>query len=171
MKTQIINEYPRKWNWHHWQKPSQIDKIFRKEEYQWKGCLNMEVDSQKRSDYLLLIQARLYGWSGSIADRELSSTRCYHSGRVCRCLVSSGYKIAETGLFIFVCIHVITRDLPLCAYRSASLSCNGNRFALRIISSHRCLLVCYCICWWIFNINRHFWSGCRYICGDTKSGN
>ena len=30
----------------------------------------MEVipeDSQKRSDYLLLIQARLYGWSGSIA--------------------------------------------------------------------------------------------------------
>ena len=32
----------------------------------------MEVipeDSQKRSDYLLLIQARLYGWSGSIADK------------------------------------------------------------------------------------------------------
>jgi len=29
----------------------------------------MEVDSQKRSDYLLLIQARLYGWSGSNADR------------------------------------------------------------------------------------------------------
>ena len=32
----------------------------------------MEVipeDSQKRSDYLLLVQARLYGWSGSIADR------------------------------------------------------------------------------------------------------
>ena len=27
----------------------------------------MEVDLQKRSDYLLLIQARLYGWSGSIA--------------------------------------------------------------------------------------------------------
>ncbi len=26
-------------------------------------------DSQKRSDYLLLIQARLYGWSGSNADR------------------------------------------------------------------------------------------------------
>jgi len=26
-------------------------------------------DSQKRSDYLLLIQARLYGWSGSIADK------------------------------------------------------------------------------------------------------
>ena len=32
----------------------------------------MEVipeDSQKRSDYLLLIQARLHGWSGSNADR------------------------------------------------------------------------------------------------------
>ena len=29
----------------------------------------MEVDSQKRSDYLLLIQARLNGWSGSIADK------------------------------------------------------------------------------------------------------
>ena len=29
----------------------------------------MEVDSQKRADYLLLIQARLYGWSGSNADR------------------------------------------------------------------------------------------------------
>jgi len=29
----------------------------------------MEVDSQKRSDYLLLIQARLYGWSGCIADK------------------------------------------------------------------------------------------------------
>ena len=29
----------------------------------------MEVDSQKRSDYLLLIQARLYGWSGSSADK------------------------------------------------------------------------------------------------------
>jgi len=29
----------------------------------------MEVDSQKCSDYLLLIQARLYGWSGSNADR------------------------------------------------------------------------------------------------------
>ena len=29
----------------------------------------MEVDSQKRSDYLLLIKARLYGCSGSIADR------------------------------------------------------------------------------------------------------
>ncbi len=29
----------------------------------------MEVDSQKRSDYLLLIQARLYGWSGTNADR------------------------------------------------------------------------------------------------------
>ena len=29
----------------------------------------MEVDSQKRSDYLLLIQARLYGWSGSIAEK------------------------------------------------------------------------------------------------------
>jgi hypothetical protein len=29
----------------------------------------MEVDSQKRSDYLLLIQARLYGWSGSNTDR------------------------------------------------------------------------------------------------------
>ena len=29
----------------------------------------MEVDSQKRSDYLLLIQARLYGWSGRIADK------------------------------------------------------------------------------------------------------
>ncbi len=29
----------------------------------------MEVDSLKRSDYLLLIQARLYGWSGSNADR------------------------------------------------------------------------------------------------------
>ncbi len=29
----------------------------------------MEVDSQKRSDCLLLIQARLYGWSGSNADR------------------------------------------------------------------------------------------------------
>ena len=29
----------------------------------------MEVDSQKRSDYLLLIQARLYGWSGSNVDR------------------------------------------------------------------------------------------------------
>jgi len=29
----------------------------------------MEVDSQKRSDYLLLIQARLYGWSGYIADK------------------------------------------------------------------------------------------------------
>jgi hypothetical protein len=28
----------------------------------------MEVDSQKRSDYLLLIQARLHGWSGSNAD-------------------------------------------------------------------------------------------------------
>ena len=26
-------------------------------------------DSQKRSDYLLLIQARLYGWSGSNADK------------------------------------------------------------------------------------------------------
>ena len=26
-------------------------------------------ESQKRSDYLLLIQARLYGWSGSIADK------------------------------------------------------------------------------------------------------
>jgi len=24
----------------------------------------MEVDSQKRSDYLVLIQARLYGWAG-----------------------------------------------------------------------------------------------------------
>ena len=30
----------------------------------------MEVDSRKRSDYLLLIQARLYGWSGSTADKE-----------------------------------------------------------------------------------------------------
>ena len=30
---------------------------------------HMEVDSQKRSDYLLLIQARLYGWSGGIADK------------------------------------------------------------------------------------------------------
>ena len=29
----------------------------------------MEVDSKKRSDYLLLIQARMYGWSGSNADR------------------------------------------------------------------------------------------------------
>ncbi len=32
----------------------------------------MEVipgDSQERSDYLLLIQARLYGWSGSVADK------------------------------------------------------------------------------------------------------
>ncbi len=29
----------------------------------------MEVDSHKRSDYLLLIQARLYGWSGSNADK------------------------------------------------------------------------------------------------------
>ena len=32
----------------------------------------MEVipeDSQERSDYLLLIQARLYGWSGSNVDR------------------------------------------------------------------------------------------------------
>ena len=29
----------------------------------------MEVDSQKRSDYLLLIQAHLYGWSGCIADK------------------------------------------------------------------------------------------------------
>ena len=32
----------------------------------------MEVipeDSQKRSDYLLLIQARLYGWSGSNTDK------------------------------------------------------------------------------------------------------
>ena len=32
----------------------------------------MEVipeDSQKRSDYLLLIQARLNGWSGCIADK------------------------------------------------------------------------------------------------------
>ena len=29
----------------------------------------MEVDSQKRSDCLLLIQARLYGWSGTNADR------------------------------------------------------------------------------------------------------
>ena len=29
----------------------------------------MEVDSQKRSDCLLLIQARLNGWSGSNADR------------------------------------------------------------------------------------------------------
>jgi len=29
----------------------------------------MEVDSQKRSDYLLLIQARLNGWSGSIVDK------------------------------------------------------------------------------------------------------
>ena len=29
----------------------------------------MEVDSQKRSDCLLLIQARLYGWSGSNADK------------------------------------------------------------------------------------------------------
>jgi len=32
----------------------------------------MEVipeDSQKRSGYLLLIQARLYGWSGGIADK------------------------------------------------------------------------------------------------------
>ena len=32
----------------------------------------MEVileDSPKRSDYLLLIQARLYGWSGTNADR------------------------------------------------------------------------------------------------------
>ena len=26
-------------------------------------------DSQKRSDYPLLIQARLYGWSGSTADK------------------------------------------------------------------------------------------------------
>ena len=26
-------------------------------------------DSQKRSDHLLLIQARLYGWSGCIADK------------------------------------------------------------------------------------------------------
>ena len=42
-------------------KASQIDKMFRKEEYPIKGCLNMEVDSQKRSDYLLHIQARLYG--------------------------------------------------------------------------------------------------------------
>ena len=50
----------------------QINKMFPKEEYPLKGCLNMEVipeDSQKRSDYLLLIQARLYGWSGSNADR------------------------------------------------------------------------------------------------------
>ena len=33
----------------------------------------MEVkpeDPQKHSDYLLLIQARLYGWSGSTADKE-----------------------------------------------------------------------------------------------------
>ena len=47
-------------------KVPQIGKMFRKEEYPLKGCLNMEVipeDSQKRSDYLLLIQARLYGWS------------------------------------------------------------------------------------------------------------
>ncbi|MDK1024084.1 MAG: XRE family transcriptional regulator [Gammaproteobacteria bacterium] len=29
----------------------------------------MEDNSQKRSDYLLLIQARLYGWSGTNADR------------------------------------------------------------------------------------------------------
>ena len=29
----------------------------------------MEVDLQKRSDYLLLIQACLYGWSGSNADK------------------------------------------------------------------------------------------------------
>ncbi len=28
-----------------------------------------QQDSQKRSDYLLLIQARLYGWSGKIADK------------------------------------------------------------------------------------------------------
>ena len=28
-----------------------------------------QLDSQKRSDYLLLIQARLYGWSGKIADK------------------------------------------------------------------------------------------------------
>ena len=27
------------------------------------------VDSQKRSDYLILIQARLNGWSGSNADK------------------------------------------------------------------------------------------------------
>ena len=31
----------------------------------------MGVDSQKRSDYLLLIQARLNGWTGSIVDKAL----------------------------------------------------------------------------------------------------
>ena len=57
------------WNQQNHQKPFQIDKIFRKEESLLKGCLNMEVDSQKRSDYLLLIQARFYGWSDSNADK------------------------------------------------------------------------------------------------------
>ncbi len=36
----------------------------------------MEVipeDSQKRSDYRLLIQARLYGWPGSIADKAVET--------------------------------------------------------------------------------------------------
>ena len=28
-----------------------------------------QQDSQKRSDYLLLIQAKIYGWSGTNADR------------------------------------------------------------------------------------------------------
>ena len=38
-----------------------VIKMQLKEKYPIKGCLNMEVDSQKRSDYLLLIQARLCG--------------------------------------------------------------------------------------------------------------
>jgi len=29
----------------------------------------IQQDSQKPSDYLLLIQSRLYGWSGSIAEK------------------------------------------------------------------------------------------------------
>jgi hypothetical protein len=33
------------------------------------GNKNNPSESQKRSDYLLLIQAKLYGWSGTNADR------------------------------------------------------------------------------------------------------